>query len=207
MPAYDIQQWIQQDMDNLRPTANNGNPGGANNSPVAPQPQGYGYAPDSRLGAFYNGQNTNLGRYRPPMISSMGGGAGYGQGPTWQDHGGYAYNLPNHYGEFNYQRDPYMPAGGTPEFYPQQQDPRAMRQMLAMMMEQGRSRRPQRVGQPMAGGPVRPQGNWQQASPGDVERWAAYMQSAGAPVPKGASAPTTSRRGPGKGPQVLPVRK
>lgn len=89
--AGPLPQSVQQEAQSRLPfRPNNGNPRGANNMPRYPVPQ----APSSQ--AYYNalsGQQSNLGRYRPPTL------AGDGNNPlNWNDYGGYSYNLPNAFG-------------------------------------------------------------------------------------------------------------
>jgi hypothetical protein len=146
MYGFDIQNWIQNDAQGARPAPDNGNPGGAYN-----MPRGGPVPPVSR-----NGQHPALNRYAPPMIQSYAGA------PQWMNQGPYSYNLPNHYGEFNYrQSSPYEVGGGNERIYgdPMMED--AMAQRRAMMMQrrggQGRSGPPpqdllQRLAQMMHGG-------------------------------------------------------
>lgn len=104
----DIQNQIQR---NLPFTPNNGNPQGANNMPSRPQ---FNQQPTPERRAYLNnvsGQQSDLGRYRPPTL------AGNGNDPmNWNDYGGYDYNLPSAYGptpNSPYSRGPY---GGYPSY-------------------------------------------------------------------------------------------
>jgi hypothetical protein len=80
-----IQQQAQRRVPNQG--AYNGNPRGANNMPMTNRanPQ----APSWQ-------QQQNLGRYRPPTMSGTGGGRFNTN--TWNDDGGYDYNLPGSFG-------------------------------------------------------------------------------------------------------------
>lgn len=87
-PVNLTQQYIQSQAPN---PGGSGNPGGAYNTRRGPQ---YG----ARRGGPYNtfsGQQPFVGRYRPPTLTDEGGD------PTsWNDYGGYSYNLPNNFGPY-----------------------------------------------------------------------------------------------------------
>lgn len=101
----DLQSRMQS---NLPYKPNNGNPQGANNMPR------FGQAPTPERRAYLNnvsGQQSDLGRYRPPTL------AGNGNDPlNWNDYGGYDYNLPSAYGPV--PNSPYSqgPYGGYPTY-------------------------------------------------------------------------------------------
>lgn len=101
----DLAQQLAQRMFGMTgQSPNNGNPGTVYNTSPGPGPQSYGMSADSAAGLVYRGgQNQNLGRYRPPMITSWGGyGANGPTGePVWADTSPYSYNLPNAYGPYD----------------------------------------------------------------------------------------------------------
>ena len=104
-PDGQMQQNIQT---NLPFLPNNGNPGGANNMPQFRQ------QPSPQRRAYLNqvsGQQSDLGRYRPPTL------AGDGNDPTnWNDYGGYDYNLPSAYGPTPNTPNSQGPYGGYPQY-------------------------------------------------------------------------------------------
>lgn len=121
-PLLNIQQNAQQ---NIPGTPNNGNPQGANNMsrvgnlprgryPVPQQPQPVGQNPSDLRRAYLNqvsGQQSDLGRYRPPTL------AGNGNDPmNWNDYGGYDYNLPSAYGPTPNTATRPGPYGGYPTY-------------------------------------------------------------------------------------------
>lgn len=111
----DIQSQIQR---NLPFTPNNGNPNGANNMPgrypVPQRPQQGAQMPSQARRAYLNnvsGQQSDLGRYRPPTL------AGNGNDPmNWNDYGGYDYNLPSAYGPTPNTPNSQGPYGGYPSY-------------------------------------------------------------------------------------------
>lgn len=135
-PDGQIQQNIQT---NLPFTPNNGNPNGANNMPtydatampvpsrypVPQRPQQGTQMPSQARRAYLNnvsGQQSDLGRYRPPTL------AGNGNDPmNWNDYGGYDYNLPSAYGptpNTPYSQGPY--GGYASQRYPSYLQPNWM---------------------------------------------------------------------------------
>lgn len=92
MPTQNMNSYFQQGAPNPGGT---GNPGGVYNT----RGGGFGYGD-----GMYAGQNPNLGRYRPPMMSDGG------NPNSWMDYGGYAYNSPNSYGR------PYGGYGFRPQY-------------------------------------------------------------------------------------------
>ena len=93
MPTQNMNSYFQQGAPN---PGGSGNPNGVYNNPQRQFSYGGG--------GLYAGQNPNLGRYRPPMMSDGG------NPNSWMDYGGYAYNSPNSYGR------PYGGYGFRPQY-------------------------------------------------------------------------------------------
>lgn len=74
----------------------NGNPRGASNMPRMGNQNPFGFQGQGQAPAW--SQQTNLGRYVPPTMSSFGGNAGGFNSNSWNNQGGYDYNLPGSYG-------------------------------------------------------------------------------------------------------------
>lgn len=93
------------------------------NTSMMPQ---FNYAPDPT-------QSSNFGRYTPPTLKDPFGGAS-----TWNNQGGYSYNLPNSFG--NFQGNQGFGAMGFPSSMPaQQQSPQQMAQSQRPMPTQAPS--------------------------------------------------------------------
>lgn len=97
--GYSVQQ-------NAPNPGGSGNPGTVYNSSQRGAENYYGQA--------YGGQQAGLGRYRPPTMNEWNG--------SWNDTGGYAYNLPNNFGPMATGFGSGVPWAG-PGMGPQQQRP------------------------------------------------------------------------------------